>query len=806
MPSPRPTRFDLGIRWRKALRDLWLNKSRTILVVLAMSVGVFGVGLVANAYAILTREMDKNYMLTNPASATLLTDALDARFVQSVRDLPSIGDAEARRKVVGRIQVGPDEWRDIWLFIISDFGDIRLDTFKPEQGQWPPAKGEILLERVALSVAKAKLGEVVTVKIPDGPKRELRLVGTVHAPGLAPAWMEGFAYGFITRETLESLGGAPDLNELKITVADTQRSLDKAYIRSVAYQLKDWIEQKGRTVYRVEIPEPGKHPHASQMATLLFLLEAFGLLALVLSGVLVATMISALLAQQVRQIGVMKAVGANASQVGSLYLGIVLGLGVVALAIGMPVAVLAGRAYAAFAVEMLNFEILSNEIPLGIFVLQVAVGLLVPVVAAATPIYRGSRVTVRQAINDYGLGQGIFKPGAFDRLLGRIRGSYRPLMLSLRNTFRRRWRLALTLGTLAMGGAGFIVAMNVSASMNSTVAVKFNATHYDIQLRFDRPYRVERIEQTIGGLPGVARVEGWGGAKAARVYQDGTQGNSFNVIAPPAQTELMTALPIVAGRWLQTDDTNAIVLNQALLGKEPDIRVGDTITLKMGERETTWRVVGIVREIMALPTAYALNEYLSQVTAQVGYAQNAVVVTQGRDPATVSAAARLLERELASAGLDVGTTVKLADFRKAIEDHLLILATFLVMMSALVVIVGGLGLASTMGLNVLERTREIGVLRAIGASTQDVVRIVVAEGVTIGVMSWLIAVVLSWPVSAFISYNFGMIFFEAPLEFAVSPLGMAIWLGLVIVFAAAASFYPAWGASQLTVRQVLAYE
>ncbi len=791
-------------RWRKSMRDLWLNKTRTILIVLAMTIGVFGIGLVANSYSILMRELDKNYLRTNPASATLWTGPINDNLVQAVRNLPQIGDAEARRMVEGRIQVGPNEWRTIWLFVINDFGDLRLDTFEAEQGKWPPSNDEILLERAALSVANARVGDRVIVKIPNGSKQTLNLVGTVHAPGLAPAWMEGFAYGFITRNTLAALGSPPYLDELKISVAEN--AFDKEYIRSTTYQIKAWVEQRGGQVYRVEIPEPGKHPHATQMAALLFLLESFGVLALILSGVLVANMISALLAQQIRQIGMMKAVGATPRQIMGIYLSIVLCLGLAALAMGMPLGVLAGRGCAVFAAELLNFEIFDDTIPLSMLILQGFVGLLIPILVAAWPIYKGSRITVQQAISDYGVEQGRFGTSSFDRLLGRVRGLSRPFMLSLRNTFRRRGRLILTLGALAMGGAGFIVAMNVSASMNYTVAAKFDAMRFDIQLRFSRSYPVERIEQIIGNVPGVVQVESWGGSKAARVYPDGTSGNSFTLVAPPASTKLMTALPLVEGRWLQPGDTNALVLNHALLSKEVNVRVGDEITLRLGNRESTWQVVGIVQEIMALPAAYANNEYFAQITGQVGDAQNAVLVTKDHDVNSVSAAAQLLEQKLELEGLDVFSSTKMVDYRQAIEDHLLIIAVFLVMMSSLMVIVGGLGLASSMSINVLERTREIGVMRAVGASTQDVLRIIVLEGAFIGALSWLIAIVLSLPTSAFVSYTFGMIFFEAPLEFAVSSLGLAGWLGLVIVFAALASFYPAWNAAQLPVRRVLAYE
>jgi putative ABC transport system permease protein len=748
--------------------------------------------------------MDVNYQQTNPASATLLLDRVDAALVQQVRQRPEIAEAEARQMVVGRIQIGPDEWRNIWLFVIDDFNDLRLDTFTPEAGQWPPAQEEILLERVALSVAKARVGDRVAVKIPNGSPRELHLVGTAHAPGLAPAWMEGFAYGFITRETAQRLGAPTELNELKIRVADN--ALDKEAIRSTAYQLKGWLEQQGRRVTRIDIPEPGRHPHARQMDTLLFLLESFGVLALILSAVLVANMISALLSQQIRQIGVMKAIGANARQITSLYLGIVLFLGSIALVIGLPIGVLAGRAYATLAAEMLNFKIYDDAIPLTIILIEIAVGLGVPVLVAAYPIRRGSRITVRQAIGDYGLGQGKFGRSVFDRWLGKVRGLSRPFLLSLRNTFRRRGRLVLTLGALSVGGAGFIVALNVGASMDSTVAAKFDAIRYDIQVRFSQPYPAERIAQVLSDIAALDHVETWSGGRLTRVYADGTESQRFNFTALPSDTTLMTPPRVATGRWLQPGDQNAVVINHTLLDEQPDLQVGSEITLKINNRMTTWQVVGIVRELIESPAMYANAEYFNAATDLSGLAQIAVLGVTGRDQKTVWSAARSVERALTANGFDVYSLGELASLRQSIADHLLLIAMFLIMMSTLVIIVGGLGLASTMSLNVIERTREIGVLRAIGASSRDILRLIVMEGGLIGLVSWLIALVLAWPISAFVSYNFGLIFFETPLEFAVSLPGMFAWLGIAIGIAAMASFFPARSASRLTVREVLAYE
>jgi putative ABC transport system permease protein len=111
-----------------------------------------------------------------------------------------------------------------------------------------------------------------------------------------------------------------------------------------------------------------------------------------------------------------------------------------------------------------------------------------------------------------------------------------------------------------------------------------------------------------------------------------------------------------------------------------------------------------------------------------------------------------------------------------------------------------------MSLNVLERTREIGVMRAVGATRMTVLEVVMGEGVFIGGLSWLLAVVLSVPLTRLVGNISGDIFIETPLTIAYSLLGIGLWLGLVIILSALASSLPALRATELPVNQVLAYE
>ncbi len=127
-------------------------------------------------------------------------------------------------------------------------------------------------------------------------------------------------------------------------------------------------------------------------------------------------------------------------------------------------------------------------------------------------------------------------------------------------------------------------------------------------------------------------------------------------------------------------------------------------------------------------------------------------------------------------------------------------------MAFLLATVGSLGLVGTMSINVLERRREIGVLRAIGASTRSVLRIFVIEGVLIGVLSWAGALLLSQPLSRILSRIVGMTFAKLPLSYVFDLRAPLLWLIVVIAVSALASLAPARNAADLTVRETLTYE
>ncbi len=161
---------------------------------------------------------------------------------------------------------------------------------------------------------------------------------------------------------------------------------------------------------------------------------------------------------------------------------------------------------------------------------------------------------------------------------------------------------------------------------------------------------------------------------------------------------------------------------------------------------------------------------------------------------------------LEAAGVDVAGTSTSGEIRETQETLFDVMVVFLSSMAILLGVVGGLGLMGTMTINVVERAREIGVLRAVGASDRSVLTIFLAEGVLIGALSWVIGVLGSLPISRLLSDALGIVFADRPLSHAYSIEAALAWAGIVLGLAAVASLLPSWRASRLAVREILAYE
>ncbi len=799
----------LRTRWRKVFIDLRSNKARTILVIAAITVGVFAVGLVAVAQHILLGELTRDYLSSNPASATIYTMPLDDAFIESVRTLPEVAEAEGRASLRVRVSVGENQWRDLVLTAVPDYQTITLDKIIPVAGSLKPAKGELLVEDYSIDFLNAAIGETLLIELDDGTQKELVVSGTTHDSHVPNADILNRGFGFISPETMENLGGSRLPTELRFTVADSSDSNAIAHIRAVSETIEDKIEKSGREVYFTSVPTPGEHWAQDIIETLILLFTVFGVLILFLSSFLVINTISALLSQQVNQIGVMKLVGGKSGQIMGMYFLTVALYGLAALLIGMPAAIITAQFLIRdYVAGLLNFHVIDVSVPWTIIALQVGVALLIPLLAAAWPVLRGTSVTTHAALNNTGMGQGYDSQGLMERLFTAIQENLpvqRPLIISLRNTVRRKGRLILTLITLILGTALFISVLSVRDSVQSTLDNFLRFHEYDVRVTFSRPYRTAQLELLAQEVDGVVAVETWSSSSVRRVRPDGSDSESFTLQAAPLNSAMMNPV-LENGRWLTPEDEYAIIVNTDVIADEPDLQVGSELVLDNNGRETPWTIVGITRSTAGGPAVYVSSEAYGYINRSIDQADSVRVIMQTHEAASQENMASQLAAHFTAAGLRVDTTRTTSAIRSQADFQFNIVIGFLVMMAVLLAIVGGLGLTTTMSINVLERIREIGVLRAIGASDGSVRLIVLGEGIVIGWLSFIAGGILSIPFSRILSQQVGMALLGSPLDYTFSINGLIIWFIIVTILATVASLGPARSASRLTIREVLAYE
>jgi putative ABC transport system permease protein len=257
--------------------------------------------------------------------------------------------------------------------------------------------------------------------------------------------------------------------------------------------VRDKVEKSGRTVYQTSVPQPHQHPLDSMIRALVLILGTLGFLSLFLSVFLVLNTISALLTQQVRQIGMMKAIGARAGQIAGMYVGMVLAFGVLALIVAVPLGIFGTRIIAHSIARLLNFDITTGGLPPQVLALEIVVAVIFPPLVALWPILKGTRITVREAITSYGVDAGGFGTSWIDRLVGRIHALPRPLLLSLRNSVRRKARLSLTLATLTLGGAIFMAVFSVRASALRSIEETISTWNHQLHISLNRSYRADRL-------------------------------------------------------------------------------------------------------------------------------------------------------------------------------------------------------------------------------------------------------------------------------------------------------------------------
>lgn len=789
--------------------DLWGARQRTIQAVLTIAIGAFAVGTILGAKEGVNVDTHAAWSTVAAPSILLRINPLaDDQLLESLRNRPDLTrvDAQMEQSIVWRRS--PDQaWQAATLIARDDYTQQELNLLLLEEGEWPMGR-ELAVERRF----GVELGERLELKLND-QQFELPVGGLVYNRAGMSASLGGDLIVYTTRERFAKMTGRDGFSTIFASVADY--SFDTAS-QSYANLLKD-LSAQGFSLLpaafdRAPVVDPQQAWFEELITGIGLVMQVVSVIAMGLSLLLIYTTVTAIISQQTAQIGELKAIGASSRQIVYIYLCLVAAYGLMAALVSAPLSVGGANLLRIVLVTRLGLDAGPPHINWGPLAMQLALCIFAPILIALFPILRGARITVREAISSYGLSS---TGNRIDIVLARLVWLSRVVSMAISNAFRNPSRLVLT--QLALGGAGvtLVGVLSTQATLYHTSGdMMYGIYPFEVQLDTKRPASLAQLSKAAE-LPGVEQIEAW---QTLNVVLETATGRSLalqlNGLPLPSQAYQPQ---LHAGRWLEADDGYALTLVESL-ATQLDIKVGDKVKLSIpssdpgtvwaSQRE--WEVVGIVLEPYLRNLSrfgFAPRDSLIQ-EAQLGQQLTRVQI---QIPAATGQAAPQIASSLRTfydqQGVEMYTTMNdTVAQRSAMEARNLdVIAMLLLAIAVIMAAVGGVALSGVLQISVLERRREIGVLRAIGATPRVVRSLFVIEGLILGWLSWLVALSLSYPVGLLLSRMLAETI-GISIVYQYSWGGLLFWFGLASLIGVFASLAPAQRAINASVQESLAYE
>jgi putative ABC transport system permease protein len=799
----------MSVIWYKVWFDLWNNKVRTALAVLSIAVGVFAIGAIFGMVDQLLSGMDAAHQAVIPSHIQMyLIDRIDRDTAIRLKTIEGVEDVEVTNEVTVRYKLHPeDEWKRGQMVMRDDYDDQKYDVLQLKQGEWPD-KDDIGIERLSSQHYGINIGDKVIFEL-DGADRALSITNLIRHPFVPPPQFGGDAVFFTDGQGMERFDiPEGEFGNLKVRV--TPYSLELA--KEVASEIKNRLGKEDIGVAVTFYQDPEEHWGRFFVEGLNLVLQVLAVISVFSSVVLVLNTLTALITQQTNQIGIIKAIGGSTGDIMKVYLAGVLVYGVLALLIALPLGALLAFGITQWFLNLFNIDYEVFQISTRAVTYQMLAAIAAPLIVALWPILNGATITVREAIASYGLG-GDFGSNWLDRTVERVGQKFlsAPYVIAIGNMFRRKGRLILTQLVLITAGAMYLVVMSLSASINLTLDNEFTRRNFNLFIVFDKNYRIDRTVQMAESIEGVDEAEVWFG-KSASILKEGQRakeaGLGAELLGIPTDSNFYRPL-LVAGRWLQPGDSRVVVMNQET-AKDNGIKLGDTITLDLGDLgKDDWQVVGLYQVIFggnfSSDTLYAPLDAVFTATKKHNEGGSLRVRTTGSDAILTDAVRDELVDSYTRRNMDTLFTQTANEERTSADSQFSITTTMLLFLAIIVAVVGGIGLMGSLSISVVERTREIGVMRAIGARTRTIMGMFMLEAVLQGIFSWLIAVPISIVAAASLSQVLGQAMFDANLDYQYDYIAVLIWLVIILAISILASILPARSATQISVRDSLAY-
>jgi putative ABC transport system permease protein len=761
---------------RKSLTDLTRRKARAAFTILTLAIAVASIGIFALP-SLSDQMMQREIRASRLADVTVDTRPLPLTEAQlaALARLPNVAAVEPRSFYATRALVGD---RRVKAYVIGapHIGRDTVDAVQLTSGTVPGADAALTdVQNDRRGRYDGGAGDRLRVLGADGTAHELAITGVGRSMATTSlATDEGAVVLHATPATVAALSGRAGYTTLAFRLRDTRTAAARATVTEVEAHLRQTTAFAGfANLPTVRAPEdwPGRSMF-QKFSQLLYVLTA---LALISALVLIVNTMSTMVGEQTREIGQMKAIGGTGRQIAGIYLRTALILGLIATPIGMVLGIAIANLIDNYFGGLMYGTPAQLAVDVPVLLASLLAGVFGPVLAALPAVRHAVRLPVRDALGTTGTEN--VQPTGLDSFLRRLAFLPSTAQIGIRSVGRRKRRSLATAFQIAFAVATLLGVLGLGASISELTHRSWRDHAFQIWVGSSLQQPLDGTAAAlIRSTPGVA------GAQPAVVNEARVGGKAGFVWGLPAATDFRYQL--AAGRWYTPAEeggaAKVVVLEQAL-ARAAAVKVGDAVRLDTAAGATPFRVVGIASNVQQNGAVAFVPLRTVQQVLHTPDAVNAYwVSTTSADHAQIDAVTARIEDALAAHGYQVGTEITYVGEAENVAANRS-LSTTVTVLGFLIVAISMIGLVSAITMNVLERTREIGILRCLGARGRDIRRIFAAEGLVLALAGWLAGIPLGYALTRFFGWLIGRIFgFQLPFLFPPANILLAL-IGTVVL-------------------------
>ena len=757
------------------------RRARAVFAVAALALAVASVGLFALP-SLMSRAMDREIAANKLADVTITVKPLPLSVaqLQTLARLPNVAAFDPRATFSTRVYVGARR-QQAFLIGKASFAHQTVDVVTVTAGSAPGA-GTVLSDVQNAAYGNNVGGVGGPVRLIAGNGRVVSLPISGQARNLTGAQIvadNGFLTLYATAKTVEELSGTPGYTRLAFRLRDNSTTAAHRTVMAVRQYLQTVPGFAGFSDLP-EIRSPGDWPGKSRFNDLTSILDVVTLLALVGALVLLSSTMTTLIGEQTSEVATMKAIGAGRKQIRNVYLLTAMLLGALGAVVGAGLGVLLSWALTSYFASSLFAISVPFGVDLPVLLASIALGVIGPPLAALPAIRRAARLPLAETLQ--ATGSAIGPERGLGRLLRRARFLPRTAQIGLRGVARRRRRSIATALQLGLAVATLLAFMSLATSVGNTVSQSWNSYRYNIDAGSSLGQALPPSARTlIASVPGVARVQ--------PQLRNGIKlgGQDGQVWALPDRP--MYSFHLVAGRLLTAADQRAharVAVVEQTLARASNTHLGQRVELSTAAGPAQFTVVGIVSDQQQNGTVlFTPLTTMQSVLRTPGAVNEYWIQTTSGNHNLIDAANTRLEDAFAAHGLQMMTQIEYVGAANDRANYRGV-TTAITVLGLLIVAISMVALINTITMVVLERTREIGMLRCIGAHARDIRRIFATEGLTVALAGWVIGIPLGFGFAHSLValaenvFNEHVLFAFPPINIPIALIGTLILALLVM--------------------------